>query len=1021
MSRQKFWRQIRLPRFAGEANLPDKTYGQELSKCMRKFIDGNSSSLNYLCITLTRWFSVTVIGKQVNQNMNEERPGRNGTKYASLRYIALRAAVALTMAIGWWAPVQAPVQAAVPMHVMSTDAYLSNLQVSALSHGSGQHNCAVLEDGQLLCWGFNLLGQLGNGTLVDQSSPFTVPNVSDATQVWTSYNGTCILRRTSTVQCWGRNRSGSLGTGNLSDSTVPTDVLDSIDGAALTGVTALAVGQENVCVLVTGGYVRCWGGNDAGQLGNATTAPSSVPVTVSNLVSMTELAVGNNNACALAADGTVHCWGKRYSAGIGGSLAAFLSVPVTVVVAVGGAPLTDIVDIRGSEVHTCARTGTGQQYCWGYDHTSYPWSGNGVGTGVGTAFEQLLPVRAQRVEDGVELTNVAQVTVGLYHSCFRMNDGTVRCAGYGSDGQMGDGNDTAEVTRTVVVQIAPSVPMTDVVDITSSGEGNCVIVSHGDVYCWGRNNKGQIGDGSLVTRLRPVEVIRYAGSGNAALLDLKIQPGALGPAFVSTTIDYQASVPNAVSSVAVTPTLSDPAAAYTITSVPGACAPATSPASCDLQAGVNTITVTVTAVNGTMQAYVTVITRLTVPSDASLGGLAITSGTLSPAFVSTTTSYAAEVPYGTASTAVTATVNEVSATVSYSSTAGACTPGAASPSNCAIAASGTTTITVLITSPDRTTSRMYTIAVTVATPGGPTVTATPTPGGLTATPTPTATPGGPTPSPGGPTATPAPLTTIDRVWPGTGLSAGGMPVQIFGSGFVAALTVTVGPYTDGLMIDVLFDPVNDGQIDFVMPAGVAGQRVSVTVATAGEAQTVPDAFTYVEPTVIQFNGLTGGVFTTTDGVVVEIPSQGVDGMFVITMTPLPPEPGVPGNILMYSFRLDALLNWVPLASLTNPVTIKLPVDEGIFALADGERPWLYQWTTDAKPTTDDGRPMSTVVCRPSSVVCRRLRVGFWTLVRGQEYDPGTRLMTVGLKPMGVYALSTAYLRAYWLPLVPVVK
>ncbi len=58
---------------------------------------------------------------------------------------------------------------------------------------------------------------------------------------------------------------------------------------------------------------------------------------------------------------------------------------------------------------------------------------------------------------------------------------------------------------------------------------------------------------------------------------------------------------------------------------------------------------------------------------------------------------------------------------------------------------------------------------------------------------------------------------------------------------------------------------------------------------------------------------------------------------------------------------------------------------------------------------------SSVVCRPSSVV------GFWTLVRGQEYDPGTRLMTVALRPMGVYALSTAYLRAFWFPLVPTLR
>jgi hypothetical protein len=141
----------------------------------------------------------------------------------------------------------------------------------------------------------------------------------------------------------------------------------------------------------------------------------------------------------------------------------------------------------------------------------------------------------------------------------------------------------------------------------------------------------------------------------------------------------------------------------------------------------------------------------------------------------------------------------------------------------------------------------------------------------------------------------------------------------------------------------------------------------------------------------------------------------VAGSFVITMTPLPPAPGVPGNILMYSFRLDALLNGFKLETLTNPVTITLPIDEGIFAIADGERPWLYQWTGGSDSYSYSGKSTTNTITIHSA------SVGSWSLVRGQEYDPGTRLMTVALRPMGVYALSTAYVREFWFPLVPVVK
>jgi hypothetical protein len=228
--------------------------------------------------------------------------------------------------------------------------------------------------------------------------------------------------------------------------------------------------------------------------------------------------------------------------------------------------------------------------------------------------------------------------------------------------------------------------------------------------------------------------------------------------------------------------------------------------------------------------------------------------------------------------------------------------------------------------------------------------------------------------------------------------------------------VLIGPY-NGVMVSVPFTRVNDGQIDFVMPEGVAGQSVSVTVQTAADAQTAANAFTYVEPQIITVDGQVGGVFTTTDGVVVTVPPQGVDGMFVITMTPLPPEPGVPGNILMYSFRLDALLNWQPLAVLTNPVTIRLPIDENIFAIADGERPWLYQYVVLGEERGKSGEERGN----RKQEIGNRAAAGRWILVRGQAYDPGVQLMTVALRPMGVYALSTAYLREYWFPQVPVVR
>jgi len=251
-----------------------------------------------------------------------------------------------------------------------------------------------------------------------------------------------------------------------------------------------------------------------------------------------------------------------------------------------------------------------------------------------------------------------------------------------------------------------------------------------------------------------------------------------------------------------------------------------------------------------------------------------------------------------------------------------------------------------------------------------------------------------------------------------------MPVSIFGTGFVEPLTVTVGPY-DGQMLVVTPTSVSATRIDFVMPAGVAGQYVSVTVATAADAQTAANAFLYVAPVAFEVDGEAGGTFVTPDGLTITVPGQGVSGSFYLTMTPLPPEPGVPGNVLMYSFRLDAVLNGTPLASLTNPVTITLPIDENIFAIADGERPWLYQYVAvggsgrGVESQSRESEQRSTLTLHSDSDSASA--AGRWALVRGQQYEPTTQVMTVALRPMGLYALSTAYLRAYYLPVVPVAR
>jgi hypothetical protein len=541
--------------------------------------------------------------------------------------------------------------------------------------------------------------------------------------------------------------------------------------------------------------------------------------------------------------------------------------------------------------------------------------------------------------------------------------------------------------------------------------------------CYTGNN-GDVGLTAVAGWVETTADVRWRNtpSNDVNALDLEVSPGELAPAFVSSTTNYTVSVEYSTTSMLVTPTLYS-SGSYTITAAPGACTPATSPANCTLNIGRNLITVTVTAEDGvTKRDYVITVMRDggAVSNDASLIELDIEPGELSPAFVSTTTSYTAAVPNGTTTAAVTATTSDVSATIAYSSTAGACTPGNASPSDCAIAASGTTTITVTVTAQDGTT-KQYEIVVTVASAPTPTPTPSPTstptpsptPGGPTSTPTPTETPGGPTPTPTN-TPTPAPLTTISLVWPNLGVPEGGMPVALFGTGFNAATGVRVSNTITNVLVP--FTITSDGRIDFVMPAGVDGTYADITVETASDSKTAEDAFRYMAPKQAEFDGEAGAVITTPNGITITIPPQGVSGMFVVTITPQTPEPGVPGSVLMHVFRLDAMLNWEPLTSLTNPITIALPVDPAI--VPTGETPYLWEWVeVESQSRKSERKPLSTL--SSDSLLIG----GRWTYVQGQSYDAATKQVTVALKPMGLYALSTSILsgRAYWFPIVPMLR
>lgn len=142
------------------------------------------------------------------------------------------------------------------------------------------HTCAVLASGAAKCWGNNLYGQLGNGSLYKSTTPVKVSGLSAAVSITAGYEFTCALLSGGTAQCWGYNNNGQLGDGSFSPtwSTTPVTV------SGLGGAVSIAAGHAHACALLANGTVNCWGDNSYGQLGNGPSNPSPSPVPTLDLV-----------------------------------------------------------------------------------------------------------------------------------------------------------------------------------------------------------------------------------------------------------------------------------------------------------------------------------------------------------------------------------------------------------------------------------------------------------------------------------------------------------------------------------------------------------------------------------------------------------------------------------------------------------------------------------------------------------------------------------------------------------------
>ncbi len=306
------------------------------------------------------------------------------------------------------------------------------------------HTCVLLSDGASRCWGLNAQGQLGQGhtrPMGDDELPSGDVDVGGGTvrHLVAGAWHTCALLDTGNVRCWGHNGYGQLGYNLATNQNVGDDEpaywfkdVDLGDGVLVKDIVA---GGNHTCAITTNNKVRCWGYNYHGQLGLGTNTnvgddekPSAVAeVNLGGGIPL-QLSLGGNHPCALLDNGFLRCWGLNSSGQLGYGNTSGRSTPGSDL-----APGGKVLQVTTGSDHTCALLSTGNIKCWGYN--GYAQLGYGNRTNL----------HAPSTDLDLSGATSYRVSAGLYHTCALLSTGAARCWGRNQGGQLGYSSTTTDL------------------------------------------------------------------------------------------------------------------------------------------------------------------------------------------------------------------------------------------------------------------------------------------------------------------------------------------------------------------------------------------------------------------------------------------------------------------------------------------------------------------------------------------------------------------------------------------------
>jgi uncharacterized repeat protein (TIGR02543 family) len=378
---------------------------------------------------------------------------------------------------------------------------------------SAYFTIALTSSWQVIVWGDNSNGQLGNGTTVDQKSPiditsyFNLYEFETIVKVDSGFHWVIVVTSLGRVFTWGNNQYGQLGNGNTVQQTSPVEITANFALIGEEKIVSVAGGMYSAYAITSTGRLFAWGRNGDSQIGDGTMVDRRTPKDITSYFNLaaeetiSEIHTGNRSALAMTSLGRIFTWG--YDGGYGSLARGTIytsSIPFDVTANFNLLEGESITKITYGAYGGMVLTSDGRILGWGYNDYFE------LGTGDDLIYK--LPIDLTSFYSLAVGELPLDISTGDGITFLLTSEGRVIAVGRNTKGAMATG-DTINLTVLTDVTANFNIAVGDeLVRVIASPHNNfaMALTREGKILVWGNNDDGQLGDGTLTMRLLPIEI-----------------------------------------------------------------------------------------------------------------------------------------------------------------------------------------------------------------------------------------------------------------------------------------------------------------------------------------------------------------------------------------------------------------------------------------------------------------------------------------------------------------------------------